>query len=280
MTRTVQSFLPFILVGLAACGPEKVVAPAALPVGWYTEPTWTGSCYVPPDFEKMESTDRKIARQQTLEAIHDQWLGGRKDGIAFKPQMIDDVETTLLGRPDDIENVSRKNLELCKQVMGAGGSKVEWETWLRKLPAQLTAGECNTPVDYQLFQYLDINTGWQQPIHFCRGNKVIIEATEKDMYRIVEGGPWISAEGDLSQKATAKELPCNFEGCYVGQLIGRYVTDSGIQTVFPIGLRKDFEAPEHGTLTWQINDTVWYDNVWRKQGTIIDKTAISVTPAE
>lgn len=268
------------LTFLVSCGPGKIATPAGPAVGWFQETGWTGSCYNPAEFEKLELTDRRIARQQALEALKSQWSGARSDGVAFDERIIDDVDTTLLGRPDAIEMVSRKNLEYCRQVMGAGAPKDPWQAWLRALPNQLTAGECNSPFDYQLIQYLEINAPWQQPIHFCKGNRAIFEATEKDLYRIVENGPWINTDGDTTQKATGSEYPCNIEGCYAGQLIGRFVTDSGVVSIFPMGIRKDFEAPENGTLTWQINDTTWYDNTWRKQGTIIDHTAITVSPAE
>jgi hypothetical protein len=43
---------------------------------------------------------------------------------------------------------------------------------------------------------------------------------------------------------------------------------------------KEFEAPENGTFSFMINDTTFYDNDWRSQGTITDHTAVTVSPAD
>jgi len=277
----VSAFVMSFLAFPAAAKKAKVVPP---PQGWAQEGTkdllWKGQCYYPPTFDKLEETERRTARQTALEAMKSQWNGSRNDGVSFDGVVIDDVETTLLGRPDRIEEIARKNLEFCKSVMGAGASTDAWGDWLRNLPSQLTAGECNNPVDYQLIQYLEVAKGWQQPIHFCRGNRVNIEATKSDMYRITEAGPWINAEGDTSQKALGSQFPCNTDNCTPGMLIGRFVTDAGEEKVFPIGIGASFEAFDNGTLTWQVNDSTFYDNIWRSQGPITDHTTITVTPAE
>ena len=277
MSVLVLSFFAFP----AAAKKAKVVAPLE---GWNQEDTkdllWKGQCYYPPNFEKFAETERRMARQKTLEAMKSQWSGARDDGVAFDAVLIDDVETTLLGRPERIEDIVKKNLDFCKSVMGAGASTDAWQNWLRNVPGQLTAGECNNPVNYQLIQYLEVAKGWQQPIHFCKGDRVNIEATKNDMYRISESSPWINAEGDTAQRATGPEYPCNIEGCFVGMLVARFVTDGGVENVFPIGVGASFEAPEHGTLTWQVNDTTYYDNVFKSSGPITDHTTITVSPAE
>jgi len=144
----------------------------------------------------------------------------------------------------------------------------------------LTAGECNTPLDYQLIQYLDINRDWQEQVPLCKGNRAVIAASPSDKYRIVKGGDWINAGGDPSMPATDPTLPCNFDGCFWGQLVGKFVTEEGVVTVFPVGTRKDFEAPENGTFSFMINDNTFYDNEWHSQGTITDHTAVTVSPAD
>ena len=278
----------FLVPTLVSCG--KKVDETPPPVGWASEGTeevpWAGDCYYPPEYESLAEsqsltfaeTDRRIARQVALEGMKSQWLGQREDGVSFDAMMIDDLETILLGRPTEIEDMSRQNLSYCKQVMGAGASTSEWSSWLSGLPAVLTEGECNTPFDYQLIQYLDIKTGWQQPIPFCQGNRAVFNATANDQYRISEDGDWMNVNGDLAQPSTSSEYPCNFEGCTVGMLVGKFVTESGIETIYPMGTEMRFEAPEHGTFYWTINDTTYYDNEWHKAGSIVDHTAITVTP--
>jgi len=271
--------LAVALLPVLGCGPKRPVTTAPV-VGWITEVGWKGSCYNPPDWEALEDTQRRIARQAALEEMKRQWRGLRQDGVQFTAEVVDDVETTLLGRPEHIEMVSRKNLELCKQVMGAAASTDAWGEWLGSLTPTLTAGECTRPFDYQLIQYLDINHSWQENIHFCAGERAIITASTTDKYRITKKGPWINADGDTSLRAARPDLPCALEGCFEGQVVGRFVTEAGVVSVFPIGTEAQFEAPEHGDLSFTVNDDTYYDNEWRKDGNIIDHTSVTFTPAE
>ena len=285
MSRTLSLLaLSILVVGVAEGKKKKEEAPP--PVGWHKveatkkDPGWRGECYYPPDFEALNTTERRVARQVALEQIKKQWLGQRDEIVSFDARMVDDLDTVLLGRPEAIETVATKNAELCQPVMASGGDTGAWSSWLSSLPRTLTAGECNTPLDYQLIQYLDLGQGWQERIPMCKGNRATIQASASDQYRVQQGGEWINAEGDLMQASTDPSLPCNFEGCYVGMLIGRFVTDGGIETVFPIGLEKVFEAPEHGVFSFTINDTTAWDNEWHSSGTITDHTAITVSPAD
>ncbi len=286
MSRTLSLLALSILIVGVAEGKKKKKDEAPPPVGWHTveatkkDPGWRGECYYPPSFEGMPITDRRMARQKTLEEIKKQWLGQKDEIVSFDARMIDDLDTVLLGRPEAIETVAKKNAEMCQPVMAANGDTASWSAWLTALPAQLTAGECNTPLDYQLIQYLDLGQGWQERIPMCQGNRATITASVKDFYRVEQNGEYINAEGDLTKPSTDPTLPCNFEGCYVGMLIGRFVTDSGIETVFPIGTSKVFEAPEHGVFSFTINDITAWDNEWRSNGTITDHTAITVSPAD
>jgi hypothetical protein len=252
--------------------------PPAPPVGWHKEEGWKGECYFPPEYDKLLEGDRKLARQRALEGMKLQWSGGKDETLSFDAGVVDDVETTLLGRPVAIESVSLKNLEMCRAVM-TGGDTAAWQAWLSSLPSSLTAGECNTPLTYTLFDYLDIGHGWQRPVHICKGNKAKITTTVKDRYRITEKGEWINSEG-TPEKATQPEYPCNIEGCTVGMVVGKFVTDDGVETIFPIGAGTVFVAPEHGTLYYTVNDTTWYDNKWFKSSTVEDKTAITIEPVE
>ncbi len=286
MPRIISLLAVSLLLVSSADAKKKKGAEAPQPVGWHKveatkkDPGWRGECYFPPNFEEMNTTDRRVARQKALEQMKSQWLGNKDEIVGFDARMIEDVETVLLGRPDDIEMIARKNAELCQPVMAEGADTGAWSSWLSSLPGKLTAGECNTPLDYQLIQYLDLGAGWQENIPMCQGDRALIQASTKDQYRVVQNGEWINADGDLTQPSTDPSLPCNFEGCYVGMLIGRFVTDAGIETIFPVGTEKVFEAPEHGTFSFSINDTTAWDNEWHSSGTITDHTAVTVSPAE
>ena len=255
----------------------KVVPP---PVdAWGHEEGMKGDCFYPADFAKLQEGDRKLARQRTLEEMKKQWLGQRDDGVQIEDMVVDDLETTLLGRPELIETISVANLEQCKAYM-KGGDVGAWKGWMVPLPGKLTAGECLQPLTYTLFDYLDIGRSWQRPVTACKGDRVRISGTVKDKFRIGDKDPWINVEGDPAQRAIGADFPCNIEGCYVGMLVGQFVSDDGITTTFPIGADHVFVAPSNGTLSYSINDTTWYDNKYFKSSTIEDKVAITIQPAE
>lgn len=273
--------LPILLI--AACG-EKNTEPAPPPVGWHSEEGWTAQCYFPPDFDKLESTDgvsaRRLARQAALEGMKSQWLGQRDDGVSFASGTVEDIETVLLGRPEQIEAVSRKNLEMCKQVMGAGGSSDDWNSWLRSLPDALTDGECMMPFTYTMFDYLDIGAGWHMSLPVCSGDLVVIEATTADKYRVSESGDWINAEGVPGTTGVASGLPCDLELCAEGMLVGRFVSEDGHEDIFPIGTGTTYKPTANGTISVTINDTTYYDNTWYKSGGITDRTGVTFSPGE
>jgi len=267
-----------LLVTLAEA--KKVKAPPPPPVdAWGLIEGSKVSCYYPADFDKLPDGDRKLARQVALEQMKVQWSGGKEDGVDFEDGVIDDLETALLGRPVLIEQVARDNLEQCT-TFAKGGAVDAWRSWFTPLAGKLTAGECLRPLTYTLFDYLEIGIGWQRPIQICKGDRAHISATEKDRYRVSDKGPWINVEGDKEQKVTASDMPCNIEGCYLGTLVGKFETDDGVVTIFPVGTDKVFVAPSNGILSWSINDNTWYDNRYFKSATIEDRVAITLEPAQ
>ena len=87
-------------------------------------------------------------------------------------------------------------------------------------------------------------------------------------------GPWINVAGDLENRAMDDEYPCTLEGCYVGSLILRFTDEVGNETVHPVGEQTIFEAPVHGKIEVRINDATFYDNVFKKEGSMIHHTSI------
>ncbi|NOY27334.1 MAG: hypothetical protein GXP62_15815 [Oligoflexia bacterium] len=256
-------------------GDEPVVL-----VGWQTQEGWAGSCYYPPVWSTLNTTEKLLARQEALDALVNQWGGGRDDGVSFDQDMVTDTETVLLGRPAKTEDVADQNRDHCIAVMSRQSSASDWESWVKSLAASLTVGECKKPLDYTMFDYLDIGTGWQRPLSICQGERVRVSGTATDKYRITEDGPWITVEGDPDQPAMGTDLPCNIEGCLKGQLILRFVAESGWEKVYVVGSSMVFEAPEHGVISYRINDDSWVDNAWFKSHGIEDHTAIEVSPAK
>lgn len=270
--------LPSFVLG---CGPKKV-DDAPPPVGWHGEELWSGQCYFPPDFDAVEAKEgisaRALARQAALEGMISQWKGERDDGVSFKAGKITDVETVLLGDPSKIEELSRKNLEFCKQVMGAGADTASWNTWLRGLPDALTAGECMAPLVNTYFDYLDIGGSWQLNVGMCAGETAIITSTQADRFRLDEDGDWMTTAGNGVQ--ANGDLPCTMEGCTEGMLVGRFTSDDGYEEVFAIGAEFAYTAQAHGSISVTVNDLTYYDNVWFGNGGITDHTGITVAPVE
>ena len=64
-----------------------------------------------------------------------------------------------------------------------------------------------------------------------------ISASVKDRYRVSNDGPWITVEGDLNKPTMGLEdYPCSRDGCFEGMLIMKYVTDDGMEMIFPLAL--------------------------------------------
>lgn len=264
---------------LSACGP-KDTTPAAPLVGWHQEDGWRFACYHPPDYAQLPEFERRQARANVLNEMRTQWSGGRDDGINFGEDEVTEVETVLLGRPEKIESISQQNLAQCKQVAGGSGSSDAWASWVGSLPGKLTEGECLQPLDFTMFDYLDIGVGWQRSLSICQGDKIRITGTTKDRYRISDKDPWINVEGDPSKPAVGDEWPCNLQGCFAGQLVLRFVSESGVENVYPVGAELVFTAPEHGEISYRINDSTFYDNNWYQKGSMTDHTAIEISPVE
>lgn len=267
-----------MLVPGVALAKKKDKTPPAPPVGWQTEEGWKNACYFPPDWGKMDEITRRKSWSAALDEMKSQWAGKRDDGISFGENTVDAIDTTLLGEPAKVEGVTAENLTLCKGVATGQATTAQWEAWLKALPGKLTAGECFQHLDYTMMDYLDIGTGWQRPLGMCKGDKVRIGGTQ-DKYRVRDNGPWITVNGDTSVPTVGGDWPCNVEGCFEGMLVARFVTEGGVELVFPVGTELTWTAPENGELNYRINDNTFYDNKWFTNGRITDHTAIEVNGA-
>lgn len=242
--------------------------------GWQTEEGWAGSCYYPPDFEALGVGDRRIAWQSTRDAMMQQWNGTKGDGVQLTEKHVINFETVLLAKPERIEEVSKENLDKCVGFMKGNVSLQQWESWLISKPAELTEGECPyAPLDYTLFDYLDINNGWQIPRNVCKGDVVKVHGTDGDYFKLDKESDWINVAGDTS-KPTAGGFACNVEGCFKGQLIMRFTGDSGVSNVYAVGIEYVFTAPEHGKIEVMINDDNLSDNFWKVDSGLEHHTGI------
>jgi len=261
-----------VVLALAGCKKSGGTAAAAPKVGWHAS-TSGMTCYYPPAYDKLGGTDRKIARQDALEAMMSQWNGSRGDGVQFDDVVVENVETALLGTPTAIEQVSTKNLAKCE-----AGDTGAWGSWLARVPGELAVGQCSNPLVDRWFYYLDIKIGWQNKAPVCKGNVVEVKASSVDYYRTSDKGAWINAEGDTSASASATDLPCNTPGCHPGQIVMRFIGESGATQVIPVGLSYVFTAPEHGTIEVGINDDTFYDNQFKVESGLEHHTSIEYAP--
>lgn len=236
-------------------------------------------CWYPKDYEALGPGDRKMARMASLNAMMSQWQGERGDGVKFGSQNVTHLETVLLGQSEKTEQVSIDNRDRCIEA-SKNGATIAWGNWLTETPARITEGECKwPPLDYQLFDYLDIGQEWQIKRRVCKGDQIKIIGSMTDEYRIREDGPWVTVEGDPADEVK-HELPCNIEGCVRGMLIMRFVTEDHIEQVIPIGAEKSWTAPNHGEIMVMINDDTWYDNEWRVVQGIQHHASITYQPTK
>jgi hypothetical protein len=273
-------WIPLATLAVLVGCPKRPTGPVAPLEGWHTLPeTATFACYHPPDFGALDEVQRKLKRAEALDAMMTQWKGEREDGVKFEDGVVDEVETTLFGDMTNVEAASIKNLEFCKAAASGGGTDA-WNSWINQLPGQLTAGECFNHFDYTMYDYLEIDTGWQRSMPICKDDKVRISGTSKDRFRLTDKGGWITVAGDDGDPSAGSELPCNIEGCYRGMLVLQFITDAGVETIYPIGTELIFTAPENGTLSYRINDDTFYDNTWFQGGGIIDHASVEISPAQ
>lgn len=259
--------------GLAATSCKKKAPEGPVIVeGWHTEEGWKGACYFPKDYKDGD----RMAGNEVRQAMMSQWKGERDDGVEFASGVIEKVEFVLLGKPDAVKSVARQNLDFCKKYM-AGGSLDPWKNWFAGLRDNLTEGDCKwPPLRYQQHDYLDLGKGWQFEGRVCKGDVVSIEVSTKDFYRLGDDEPWINGAGDTSRRAVGDEYPCTLEDCYHGTVIYRFTGEDGTIDIGAVGLQKEFVATQAGILELRVNaDDSWYDNVWRKKGSLIDHAAIS-----
>ena len=284
MLRTSLAALMLLPLCLAVSGealakkPKKQKGPAAPIVGWHREAGWTADCWYPPDFSTMSEGAKRMSWQETRDAIVGQWRGDRNDGVSLDDKHVESLETVILSKPDRIETVAKENLEQCKAAVSGAGNGA-WGSWLVSSAGSLTEGECPyAPLDYTLFNYLSVNDDWQVSTPVCRDDKIIVHGTEADYFQLESGGPWINVAGDPKQPASAS-LPCNIEGCFKGQLVMRFTSDSHVQEIIPIGISTEFRAPDHGRIEVMINDDTLDDNKFKVDKGLEHHTGIEIKPA-
>ncbi len=250
-------------------------------------------CYAPPDFGAMSEGKRRLERQNGFQSVNRLVTGQAvgKDGVELKQFKIENddydfFERAFLGRPQLLDDWLGENFKKCQ---AAGNRKIkdaEYQSYLSQIGRELEANECYRPLDYEWHDFLDIGQGWQRRVHACKGDKVLIEGTnaENGQYTIADTGKmadntFITAEGDpntpeAGEAGLVPELP-------LGALVMRFqAEDDSYTKYFKIGFATEWEAPDHGFISFAINDTTYYDNKFRDIKGAIDYLGVDIYPEE
>lgn len=251
-------------------------------------------CYRPPDFSKITSTsERKKRRQEGYEVVNALVTGKAKDksGAVLEMFQIENdeyefFETAFLGRPQLLDDWLAENFAKCEAVGNGKTKEADYFAYLNKIGRNLEADECYRPLDYEWHDFLDIGQGWQRRVHTCKGDKVLIESTGEDngQYTIADTGKmadntFITATGDpntpeAGEAGLVPEYP-------LGALLLRFQSEDDSYTkYFMIGAKLEFEAPDHGFLSFAINDTTYFDNKFRDIKGAIDYLGVDIYPEE
>ena len=289
------ALLLLLLAGLVLC----MVAPPALakkrkkkkkgaeeppPVGEVVIGKWT--CYGPPDFAGLTDGKRRAARGEALDYLQRFVTGKVMEGFAIEgDEDLTYFETAFLGRPSLIDTWLGENFERCKAV-GKGKAKPSaYLEYLSKIGRELEKGECYRPLDYEYHNYLDIQSGWQFRIHVCSGDKVLIETTgaENGRYTLEDSGKvkknkYITSAGD-PEKPEAGEAGLVADQPH-GAVLLRYEAEDGSYTKYhSVGLAMEWQAPEHGFISFAVNDTTYFNNAFHDGRSGIDFMGIDVYPS-
>lgn len=268
-----------MLIFLLSCGPKKSPAVDAAPTtGWQMEEGWSGSCFVPPDYDAVQDLELRTKMQKdTIGAMALQWVGARRDGVSFDADVAEETRDYLLVHPDRAADIAAQNLEHCLGVMRDGGTTSSWGSWLVELHSDLAEEDCPEPLE-DTFHTLDLKAGWQLDIDLCAGQEYVVRAPASEYFYLTDPGPDFTVEGIADPLPPEGALCREVAGCKWGQLVGRFESESGEVEVFPIGAEKELVALEAGRLSVAINDDDPEHNVYRIVSGVQDGVTVEVRP--
>ena len=150
---------------------------------------------------------------------------------------------------------------------------------------------------------MDVQSDWQFRLHVCKGNKIRLETTgqENGKYTVLDTGKYkenvyITADGmpvagagkyeklkELPEGVTAE--PAGDRGAMAaapwGAAIMRFEDEDGSATRYEvIGLALEWTAPEHGFISFTVNDSQYYDNQFHDWKGGIDYLGLDIYPVE
>ena len=261
-------------------------------------------CYAPPDFASLNATKRSEARQAGYEYVEKLVTGKQRED--FKIESLDALtyfETAFLGRPQLLDTWLDENFKRCKAVGEGKSSADDYLDYLAGIGRKLESDQCYKPLTYEYHNFMEISAGWQFRLHVCKGDKLLIESTGEDngKYTVTDQGKakkntYVTADGrivlagmvaernaDTSTVGTLLQAEAGETGLVADQPLGallmRFESEDESYTKYQmIGLSSQYEAPDHGYISFAINDTTYYDNKFHDVRGAIDYLGIDIYP--
>jgi len=252
------------------------------PVGEVAVGDWT--CYGPPNFAAMNNSARREARAAALNYLTELVNGQSRPGFVMEGDPLLLFETAFLGRPQLLDTWLAVNFSKCNEVAAGKVSEADYVKWLGSEARELEAGECYKPLNYELHDYIDIQTNWQVRLHMCKGDAILIETTgeENGQFTIEDTGKpkknnYITAAGDperpeAGEAGLVSDMPA-------GALIMRFEAEDESMTRYVlVGQNVTFKADQHGYISFSINDTTLFNNKFRNVGGAKDYLSLDIYP--
>ncbi len=252
------------------------------PSGWYD--VAGHPCYRPPNFDALSGAGRRQARGDALYEVTRRWRGSVDPDFLVPDDLADTLESLVLQHPDLIERLVVEDHDLCTRWARGQITQEDYARSLGSVQEEFQAGTCAHPSFELVTQYLEVDRRWQFDLPLCKGDRVDLKASS-GYYTIAYQGDdektsWITAEGDRTRPTVGTDYPCAEEGCFAGQLVGRFQDREGHSWVFPVGFGTRFVAPAHGSLSFSINDIEMFDNRFRVVDGVKDFLLVEIRPAE
>lgn len=277
------------LLTFSAC-PKQAPQTALATVGTDPAPdSWSTvnghACYAPPDFAAIVSpSERRLARSKAYGEVVKRWQGEVDPSFAVKSNVLEELDASLMAYPDRIEGVLQEDFRQCQAFQKGTLSIDAYQAWFQSKVDTMAQQDCSHPPFELVTQYLEVNKRWQVETLLCQGEVVLIR-TSNGEYTVeakekVEESVWITSTGDLTQPAKGTTLPCQEEGCFKGQVVGRFVDRQGKERVFPVGKQTFYSAPAHGYISFSVNDLELFDNRFRVQNQQVDYMVVEIFPAK
>ena len=273
-----RTFVLILLVLLAVCflatpalakkkkkkkkrGEEEITPP---PAGETMVGDW--KCYYSPDFGSMKQTDRLMARSEALVYLQDFVTGKVMTNFKLQGESLMQFENAFLGRPELVEDFLPTNFEKCKAVGEGKMDPQAYLEYLKNLGWELEKGQCRNPLTFEYHNFMDIQSDWQFKLHICKDDQILIETTgERNGQYTVQAqerlhkSKFITAQGDpdmleAGEAGLVGDMP-------LGAVIMRFeAEDESYTKYFYVGYSLEFKAPEHGYVSFAINDNTYFDN--------------------